>query len=171
MGKLLYLGASSDSGSQLFSRISGKIKEFYSSVELVESPTVGGDFYFKILTVDKLEVAQSGWAGPDDKTLNWKESFVLFGDRNGDALIFDSAHLSSPVYGSVQKRSYLISPSFSGFLKAIMIGWEIEELEFGGDTREEDMSYKTEFLKRVESRLSVLGDEVDVNGFAKFFFT
>lgn len=169
MGSMSYLDFTSNA-SNLYAPINGEAKEFYSCVKLEDTPTIGGDFYLQLFTADEIENAQSGWTGPDDETLPWKKSFVLFGDRNGDAVVFDSAQPLSPVYGSIQKRSFLISTSFFSFLEALIIGIDVEEVEFSGDTREEDLSFKKNFLKKVEERLNVLGDAIDVEGFMKLFF-
>ncbi|RMS11718.1 hypothetical protein ALP71_01607, partial [Pseudomonas coronafaciens pv. garcae] len=113
--------------------------------------------------------AQDGWAGPDDETLPWKNSFVVFADRNGDALVFDSAQKNPSIYGSIQKRSFLISNSMNIFLEALLFAIEVEEDIFNGDTREDDMSLKKIVVEQVKNSVSGLGSDFNVDGFMKFF--
>lgn len=150
--------------------IGSDIRQFYAHVVLDDSPTLGGDFFLQLFTVDELADAQAGWAGPDDETLPWKQRFVRVADRSGDALVVDAAQPQSPVYGSIQHRSFPVAASFSAFLGALSIGIDIEEVEFGGDTREDDMGFKPAFLARVETGIAEAGEGVNVAGFMKFFF-
>lgn len=153
-------------------RLTGQAKEFYSGVYMGDMPTLRGDFFFQLFSVAELETAQDGWnsVGSEEVDLGWKDSYVVFADRNGDALAFDSSCDVSPVYGSIQKRSFLISNSFFGFLDAIVFGVDIEESDFQGDTRLDDMSYKSLFISKVEQKLSSSSKEIDVDGFMRFFF-
>lgn len=146
------------------------IRRFYRHVVLDDSPTLGGDFFLQFFAFDELPDAQAGWTGPDDETLAWKQSFVRIADRSGDALVVDAAQPQSPVYGSIQQRSFLVAASFSALLGALAIGMDIEEIEFGGDTREDDMDFKPAFLARVEAAIAEAGEGVNVAGFMKFFF-
>jgi len=146
------------------------IRQFYEHVVLADSPTLGGDFLLQFFAFDELADAQAGWTGPDDETLAWKQSFVRVADRNGDALVVDAAQPQSPVYGSIQHRSFPVAPSFSALLGALAIGIDIEEVEFGGDTREDDMDFKPAFLARIEAAVADAGEGVNAAGFMKFFF-
>jgi len=146
------------------------IMQFYRHVVLDDSPTLGGDFFLQFFTFDELADAQAGWTGPDDETLAWKQSFVRVADRNGDALMVDAAQPQSPVYGSVQHRSFPVAASLSALLGALSIGIDIEEVAFGGDTRDDDMDFKPAFLARVEAAIAEAGKGVNVAGFMKFFF-
>lgn len=146
------------------------IMQFYQHVVLADSPTLGGDFFLQLFTVDELADAQSGWAGPDDETLAWKQSFVRIADRSGDALVVDAAQPQSPVYGSIQQRSFPVAASFSALLSALAIGIDIEEVEFGSDTRDDDMDFKPALLARVEAAITDTVQDVNVAGFMKFFF-
>lgn len=170
MGKMSYIEDGFTHPNSGFSGISGEIKLFYTHVKLEESPTLGGDFFLQFFMLDEIEGAQSGWAGPDDDALQWRQSFILFGDRNGDALVYDSANQKSPVYGSIQKRSFLIADSFLCFLEALLAGVEVEERDFKGDTRDDDMNFKPAFLARVEERVSCVGGGINAKNFIKFFF-
>jgi len=146
------------------------IRQFYQHVVLDDSPTLGGDFFLQFFTVDELADAQSGWTGPDDETWPWKQSFVRVADRSGDALVVDAAQPQSPVYGSIQHYSFPVAASFTALLGALSIGIDIEEVEFGGDTRDDDMGFKPAFLARVEAAVTDAGEDVNVAGFMKFFF-
>ena len=146
------------------------IMQFYQHVAMDDSPTLGGDFFLQLFTVDELADAQAGWTRPDDETLPWKQSFVRVADRNGDALVVDAAQPQSPVYGSIQQRSFLVAASFSALLGALSIGIDIEEVEFGGDTRDDDMEFRPAFLARVEAAITDADEGVNVDGFMKFFF-
>ncbi|EGH32871.1 hypothetical protein VT47_25040 [Pseudomonas syringae pv. syringae] len=149
--------------------LSGEIKQFYTQLEMEDNPTIGGDFFLQIFMINQLEQAQDGWSGPDDETLPWMNSFVVFADRNGDALVFDSAQENPSIYGSIQKRSFLIANSMNIFLEALLLAIEVEEDIFDGDTREDDMNFKKTFIERVENSVSRLGSDFNVNGFMKFF--
>jgi len=146
------------------------IMQFYQHLVLANSPTLGGDFFLQLFTFDELADAQAGWTGPDDETLAWKQSFVRVADRNGDALVVDAAQPQSPVYGSIQHRSFPVAASFSALLGALAIGIDIEEVAFGGDTREDDMDFKPAFLARIEAAVADAGEGVNAAGFMKFFF-
>jgi hypothetical protein len=156
--------------SALSFRVSGNIEQFYSWFEMEDAPTIGGDFFLQIFSFDELEKAQDGWAGPDDEEIHWKQSYVVFGDRSGDALVFDSAQSNPEIYGSIQKRSFLVAESLAGLLEALIVGIKIEEDEFDGDTRGEDMSLKEDFVRRVEGAISTLTSGVNPDGFMRFFF-
>ncbi|MEE4892280.1 hypothetical protein V2K64_26335 [Pseudomonas alliivorans] len=150
--------------------LSGEVEQFYTQLEMEDNPTIGGDFFLQIFMINQLEKAQDGWSGPDDETLPWMNSFVVFADRNGDALVFDSAQKNPSIYGSIQKRSFLIASSMNIFLEALLLAIEVEEDAFNGDTREDDMSFKKVFIERVENSVSGLNSGFNVDGFMKFFF-
>ncbi|MBF4560072.1 hypothetical protein H7698_28785 [Pseudomonas sp. p50] len=169
MGTVLYSTDPIVRKSDVFPHLNEQIEEFYLHIHLENAPTIGGDFFLQIFALNELENAQVGWSGPDDEELAWKQSFVVFADRNGDALVYDSEQKNCPVYGSIQKHSFLVANSFFCFLEALLVGIAVEE-EFGGDTREEDLSYKSNFISEVENRISSMGDVVSVQGFMKFFF-
>ncbi|POC81520.1 MULTISPECIES: hypothetical protein [Pseudomonas syringae group] len=150
--------------------LSGEVEEFYAHLEMEDDPTIGGDLFFQIFMIDQLEQAQDGWSGPDDESLPWLQSFVVFADRSGDALVFDSAQENPSIYGSIQNRSFLIADSMGVFLEALLIAIEIEEDKFDGDTREDDMSFKEDFIDCVQTMISGAASKLDTNGFMKFFF-
>ncbi|MEE4732785.1 hypothetical protein V2K24_14045 [Pseudomonas alliivorans] len=149
--------------------LSGEVEQFYTQLEIEDNPTIGGDFFLQIFMINQLEKAQDGWTNPDDETLPWMNSFVVFAVRNGDALVFDSAKKNPSIYGSIQKRSFLIASSMNIFLEALLLAIEVEEDAFNGDTREDDMSFKKVFIERVEKSVSGLNSGFNVDGFMKFF--
>ncbi|WP_122422041.1 hypothetical protein [Pseudomonas viridiflava] len=171
MGQIFYNDPSSASADEpLPFSLNGEIELFYRHLKMAGDPTVGGDFYIQFFTIDQLTSAQDGWLGPDNESFGWKKSFIVFADRNGDALVFDSATEEPEIYGSIQKRSFKIADSLFIFLRALIIGINIEEDEFNGDTREDDMSPKQVFINRLESEISKVGNALDVKGFMRFYF-
>ncbi|MBF7142723.1 MULTISPECIES: hypothetical protein [Pseudomonas] len=153
-----------------FGKFSGDIEQFYSQLEIDRHTMIGGDFSLQLFSLEELEGAQSGWSGSNDEGLLWRERFVVFADRNGDALVFESAQENPFVYGSIQQRSFYIAQSMTVFLQALLAGIEIEEDEFCMDTREEDMEFKKSFIDRVQSRVSAMEPDLSTKGFMRFFF-
>jgi len=149
---------------------------FYSCVELNDSPTIGGEFFFELLSLDKLEQAQYGWRwiskGPNEYTEDpkWDAAWTIFGNRSDDVLIADTRNDGTPILGSVQKRTFRIADSLAEFLDTISDCMACEEKSFGFDTKLEDMSVKPEFLSEIKSLITKRLSPQNVEGFMAFFF-
>jgi hypothetical protein len=155
---------------------SSELTLLYSSLELNDNPTIGGEFFFEFYSLDKLEQAQYGWRwisiGRNEYTEDphWNAAWTIFGNRNDDVLIADTGDPGTPVLGSIQKRTFRIADSLAEYIDVISDCMACEEESFGFDTKLEDMSVKPEFLTKIESLITKKLAPKNVDGFMDFFF-
>ena len=147
--------------------ITGEILYFYEHMILEDVPILGNDLYIRFIERSQLKNILDGW----DNDPEWKDSYIIFADRNGDVLLCDSSDIKSPVYGSVQMDMYKITDSLSDFLDIYSNLIKVEEVEFGGDVADDDFNYKPEYLLRIEEELNKnLSSKLFVDNFMYFFF-
>ena len=148
----------------------------YSHISFKDHLIVGGDMILQLEAVEKLEGAQHGWRwilnnkkGLQQKP-TWPESWVVIGNRNGDALIVDTSVEGSPIYGAIQSDHFKISDSLTAFFSVFADWMECEYVEFNMETEDDDFNPKPEFLARLRkiATNTLSADELD--GFFKFFF-
>lgn len=149
--------------------LNGEILYFYNHVILEDKPTFGGDFFLQFIERDELKSILSGWAVPGDR-LGWSDDYIIFSERNGDVLFCDSSDNESPVYGSVQKKNYKLTNSLSDFLIIYSRLINLEEVDFAGNTTDDDFNYKPEYLSKVKEELNNSISSELVDDFMYFFF-
>lgn len=173
-GQLTYLETGVECSFPPGIKLSGELMDFYSHVEMSGSPTIGGDMFLQIFEPRQIGAAQMGWKWIDRALTpnpNWKDEWIIFADRNGDVLFAESSDaIPNRIWGSVQQTNFVISDSFSDFLKAIIICMDIEEFNFSNDTRNDDMSYKEEVLQAMKSEVGKKVHGIHMDGFMKYFF-
>ena len=156
--------------------LSGQIKEFYSLTDF-EKLVISGALFLKIFSLDDLLRAQNGWRWIIDQsgqtaedTANWNENWIVFGDRNGDAIYTKNDDPLSPVFGTIQKiEHFQLADSLETFFKIINKCLVIEEKEFDFETQTDDLETEPRFLARVTEVVNRFapGNEDD---FMQFFF-
>ena len=82
-----------------------KFDFFYSHLILNDHPTFDGAFIIQIVEPQELNKMLSGWRVQNDTT--WRDEYIIFAERNGDVLFCDTQNITSPVYGSIQKRNFI----------------------------------------------------------------
>jgi hypothetical protein len=155
----------------------GELRTFYARVDFEELIT-GTELFFQIATMAELPRYQEGWrwvydtdpAGIED-TEHWNMNWLVFGDRNGEALFTKLQDEKSPVFGSLQKtRIYQLSKSLESFLSIIEACMKMERDEFQFDTQSEDCEVKPEFIERTRDIVSQYERPEITNQFIGFFF-
>ena len=147
--------------------LTGELLYFYQHTVLLDKPTFGGDFFIQLIEAPNLLNMLSGWRAPGKS--DWPDNYIIFGDRNGDALFCDISDEKSPVYGSVQKNNFHLSDSLADFFTLYVRLVELEETEFGCDTKNEDFSYKNEYLDAVDAELKKYTSPDFASHFMYFF--
>ncbi|MEW5050444.1 hypothetical protein AB1Y85_24080, partial [Enterobacter hormaechei] len=79
-------------------------------------------------------------------------------------------NLTSPVYGSIQKRNFIISGSLADFLNAFCSAIEMEQNNYDGDATDDEFNLREDFLEDIDVMLKTKLKDVEVEGFKKFFF-
>ena len=147
--------------------LTGEILYYYDYIILEDKPILGNDLFLRFIERTKLKNILSSW----DNDPEWKDSYIIFADRDGDVLFCDSSDIKSPVYGSVQMKMYKLTDSLSDFLNIYSKLIEVEEIEFGGDVADDDFNHKPEYLLRIEEELNKnLSSKLFVDNFMYFFF-
>ena len=147
--------------------LTGEILYYYDYIILEDKPILGNDLFLRFIERNKLKNILDSW----DNDPEWKDSYIIFADRDGDVLFCDSSDIKSPVYGSVQMKMYKLTDSLSDFLNIYSKLIEVEEIEFGGDVADDDFNHKPEYLLRIEEELNKnLSSKLFVDNFMYFFF-
>ncbi|WP_370577535.1 hypothetical protein ABX014_21890 [Snodgrassella alvi] len=147
--------------------LTGEILYYYDHIILEDKPILGNDLFLRFIERNKLKNILDGW----DNDPEWKDSYIIFADRDGDVLLCDSSDIKSPVYGSVQMKMYKLTDSLSDFWNIYSKLIEVEEIEFGGDVADDDFNHKPEYLLRIEEELNKnLSSKLFVDNFMYFFF-
>ena len=147
--------------------LTDEILYFYDHMILEDGPSFGGDLHIRVIERNQLKNILDGW----NNNPEWKDSYIIFADRNGDVLLCDSSDIKSPVYGSVQMKMYKLTDSLSDFLDIYSNLIKVEEVEFGGDVADDDFNHKPEYLLRIEEELNKnLSSKLFVDNFMYFFF-
>lgn len=156
----------------------GQLRTFYASVDFDEL-IIGNTFFLEIATADKLPRYQEGWLyvftngqKEYEDTQNWRESWVVFGDRNGDAIFSKLEDDNSPIYGSIQKRQeFKLASSLESFLTILTACLVVEEEEFGFETKNEDYSFKEEFIAKTTLVVEQYESPETAHSFVQYFFS
>ncbi|MGG7523004.1 hypothetical protein ACQ3G4_16675 [bacterium BS0013] len=148
--------------------LNGEIRFFYSHLILNDHPTFAGAFFIQIVESQVLNDMLSGWRVQNDTT--WHDEYVIFAERNGDVLFCDTKNITSPVYGSIQKRNFIISNSLADFLDAFCSAIEIEQSKYDGGASDDDFNFKEDFLKDIDLMLKNKLTDVEAESFKHFFF-
>lgn len=151
----------------------GPLGDYLAAVELEDAPVVGGLLGLQLFSHHELAKAQDGWStawtdGQPQPNPAWQESWIVFGDVNGDAVVADTADQACPVFGSVQQRNVPLAPDLGSFFGAVtaVMRWEAaREL----DTHDEDFNLFPEVFLEVYAALSPhLDPEITIE-FLPFF--
>lgn len=148
--------------------LNGEIRFFYSHLILNDHPTFDGAFIIQIVEPQELNKMLSGWRVQNDTT--WRDEYIIFAERNGDILFCDTQNITSPVYGSIQKRNFIISNSLADFLDAFCSAIEIEQSKYDGDVTDDDFNFREDFLEDIDLMLKSKLKDVEAEGFKQFFF-
>ncbi|WP_165729955.1 hypothetical protein [Enterobacter hormaechei] len=148
--------------------LTGEIEFFYRHLILNDSPAFDGTFFLQIIEAQELSEVLSGWRVQNDTT--WHDEYITFAERNGDILFCETKNITSPVYGSIQKRNFIISGSLAEFLDVFCSAIEIEQSKYDGDATDDDFNFREDFLEDIDLMLKRKLKDVEVQGFKKFFF-
>jgi hypothetical protein len=155
--------------------VRGELKEFYSHVLMSNSPTIGGDMFLQIFESSQLTMAQLGWRWLGKERIyneNWNANWTVFADRSGDILFSDPlSNGLNRIWGSIQQNHFPISESLADFFEAMVICMNIEEDIFSGNTRNDDMSMKSDVIAAMGDALKKNSTDIHINEFMKFFFS
>ena len=87
-------------------QLTGQLREFYAHAGF-DKLTIGGAFHLMVATLAGLPEAQVGWRWVQDRRSGkvtedptWNKDWLVFCDRNGDALFADLSQEESPISGS-----------------------------------------------------------------------
>lgn len=156
----------------------GELKTFYTIVDF-DKLTVGNTFFLDVAALADLPRYQEGWrwdydtdpTGKED-TEDWNPMWLVFGDRNGDALFAKVGNEITPVFASIQKsENYQLSSSFESFLTIIADCMIMEREEFHNETKLEDFTVKPEFIDRTRDLVAKHENQDIANQFIDFFFS
>jgi len=157
-------------------QLEGELKEFYSLSKFNEL-IIGGAFFLEICSLEELSEAQIGWrfninpknGNITEDTKYWNKNWVVFGDRNGDAIFCKQDIEKNPVYGSIQKaRNLLLAPSVNTFFQILNECMRMEQDDFQFDTQTDDFVRKADFIDAVQNIVSKYNDQP--RDFIDFFF-
>jgi hypothetical protein len=156
-------------------KLSIELRDFYLKYKLEDSPTICGDFYIEFIPLKRIKDIEEGWKwikkdGKLVRDISWNENWVIFAVRKEDILIADMGEEGTPIIGSIQKRNFKIADSFIEFFDVLTECIIIEEKTFNGDTRNEDLSFKLEFLEAVKCNLENKLSKGNAMNFYNFFF-
>ncbi|WP_237759109.1 hypothetical protein, partial [Enterobacter hormaechei] len=142
--------------------LNGEVDFFYRHLILNDSPTFDGTFYLQIIEPQDLNEILSGWRVQNDTA--WRDEYIIFAERNGDVLFCDTQNLTSPVYGSIQKRNFIISGSLADFLNAFCSAIEMEQNNYDGDATDDEFNLREDFLEDIDVMLKTKLKDVEVEG-------
>lgn len=166
MGEIDYTDDESETSFPV--NLNGEIQFFYRHLILNDRPTFDGTFYLQVIESQDLNEILSGWRVKNDTA--WHDEYIIFAERNGDVLFCDTRNITSPVYGSIQKRNFIISGSLADFLDVFCSAIEIEQSKYDGDGTDDDFNFREDFLEDVDFMLKSKLKDVEVEGFKQFFF-
>lgn len=167
-----------DSGSNYPAglELSDELKFYCKHLKFDEPIYIGSATSLKLVSSNNFVDSLYGWRwikGSDGKFIDnpsWSESWVVIGDKNGDALYVDTALPNSPVFGSIQSDRFKITDSLARFFD-IYSDWMICELEdFDMEACDDDFNYLPEYLDKLNMLASSKLSDEEVSGFFKYFF-
>ncbi|MER7081172.1 SUKH-4 family immunity protein [Saccharopolyspora kobensis] len=151
----------------------GPFRDYLAAVEIEDSPVIGGLLGLQLFSHHELAKAQDGWStvwanGQPQPNPAWQQSWIVFGDVNGDAVVADTGDQACPVFGSVQQHNSPLAPDLGTFFAAVtaVMRWEAaREL----DTHDEDFNLLPEVPLELYAALSAHLDPVLTDDFLGFF--
>ncbi|TXI13128.1 MAG: hypothetical protein E6Q66_10530 [Pedobacter sp.] len=155
-----------------------ELKEFYSLSNFDEL-IIGGELFMEIFPIEKLSKAQDGWrfiTNPRDKSISedtdhWNKDWIVFGDRNGDAIFCKQDINNAPVYGSIQKEKFLLlANSLNAFFQILTESMMMEKNIFEFNTQTDDFILKADFINAVQTIVNKYSESNKSNDFIEFFF-
>ena len=156
--------------------LTGELATFYAELGF-DKLVVGGEFFFKLIASARLKSAQVGWRWTSNSLTHdllenpkWNESWVVFGDRNGDALMAKTTQRNCPVFGLIQGEEYQLSSSLEIFLNIISDCLVMEQLEYSFDTHDEDFTVHEKFIDSTRRIVEKYESEQLAEAFVEFFF-
>ncbi|ACX86020.1 hypothetical protein [Pectobacterium parmentieri] len=149
--------------------LNGEILHFYTHTLLEDKPTFHGGAYLQLIEIDELSNILLGWRSSEENDA-WNDDFIIFAERNGDVLYCDLSDITSPVYGSIQKRNFQISNSLSEFIEIYTKVLKIEIEDFYCDVTDDDFNFKPEYLLAVENELKKVLSSEFVANYMLFFY-
>ncbi|HHA2246278.1 TPA: hypothetical protein ACOEHG_001113 [Enterobacter ludwigii] len=166
MGEIDYTDDESETSFSV--NLNGEIQFIYRHLILNDRPTFDGTFYLQVIEPQELNEILSGWRVQNH--MIWHDEYIIFAERNGDVLFCDTRNITSPVYGSIQKRNFIISGSLADFLDVFCSAIEIEQSKYDGDGTDDDFNFREDFLEEIDFMLKSKLKDVEAEGFKQFFF-
>ncbi|WP_298481352.1 hypothetical protein [uncultured Maribacter sp.] len=171
-----------DYGTIMFNEVELKQKElddlslFYEYLKFDKHFTIGGEFFMNIQPSSNIKKSQNGWyfiTDSNGKTLNddtnWDKNWIVFGDRNGDAIYFNKN--DKGIYGSVnKKRTYKLSNSLEQFFFVLNECMKLEQNKYKFETVDEDDEVLDSFINDVNEILKKEIEKSNSVDFISFFF-
>ena len=153
-------------------RLRGSLLEYFSILDTSDAPVVGNFLSIGLCSFSGLMNAQDGWRwifekGKHVRNKSWHDDWVIFADRNGDAIFCDQG--TGEVFGSIQQRNYCVANSLAEFFRLVYIFQWVESTCFDGDCRDDDFNIKDGFFLALRGRLNRYGDDYG-RGFLDFCF-
>lgn len=153
------------------------LTEYFSRVLLNEKSGIGGACYLKLITLEQLITYLSGWLWIRDKAGNlvenvesWKKSWIIIGDRNGDAIFVDIESSNGAVYGSIQQENRLISSDLGSFFFTLAECMVLEKEKYGYEVNDNDFKVIEPFLIDVRHIAERNFGTEGMKSFMNFFF-
>ncbi len=159
-------------------QLKNELNEFYS-LSSFDELMIGGELFMEIFPLEKLSKAQDGWrfiTNPMDKSISedtdhWDKDWIVFGDRNGDAIFCKQDTVNAPVYGSVQKaRNLLLANSLNAFFQILTESMIMGKNVFEFNTQTDDFIPKADFVEAVQKIVNKYSDSNKSSDFIEFFF-
>lgn len=155
--------------------LNDELRTYFGHVRFSENIHIGGRFNLFLFSPSDLLSAQSGWRWITSKSgeiqedsVDWKPSWVVIADKDGDAIFVDI--YGNEVFGSIQKRNFLVAKSLGDFLYALTEAVKIEMDKYDFEVLDDDAAPLNEFIHDVRTVVSSKLDADATSGFMKFFF-
>jgi hypothetical protein len=152
------------------------LTDYFAKLRLADKPQVGGQLLLTLFMIDELKAAQHGWrwisqkGGPVTDNPVWNKSWVVIGDRHGDALVVDDSTVGGTVSGNIGPLNFKIADDLAGFLQTLAEAMTVEATTYDYEVLDDDCNPDPAFLDEVSAiARRVLGVDGEA-GFMKFFF-
>lgn len=156
---------------------SDELMFLYQHLDLSDNAIVGGSLFLQINKFSNFVGSQHGWKwvrnrdGEVEKSSLWQDSWVVIGNKNGDALYVDVAVSPNVVYGAILKDRFKIANSLSRFFDVLSDWMRCELDDFGMEGCDEDFNQKPEFLDSLKRLAEAKLNPDEVDGLFKYFFS
>lgn len=152
------------------------LKEYYSRLHLEDNPESGKKMHLTLFSLMEIVGAQHGWRwirdklGQEQENPDWKRTWVIIADRNGDAIFVDVESENGAVYGSIQQRNFLIANNLGDFWGAVAECMNVEKNKYNYEVMDDNFNVIKPFLDDVRTIAEKnLGQDYS-NGYMRFFF-